>query len=96
MSISRVRRKRSDRQTEIGSIKPEGQRLTLRIVTDRYLPLQRMYAYKCEVVARGNPYAGNVDNLFSEIMLHAGHTYVVKLNDEPARPRIVECFREIT
>ena len=82
--------------TEVGSIKPEGQRLTVRVVTDRYLRPQRMYQYRCEVTSRKSRYYGNVDILFSDdVMLNAGHTYRVRLNNDPSKPRIVKCFGEV-
>jgi ribonuclease HI len=92
----RVRRKLSDKQTVAGSIVPEGQRMTVRVVVDRWLRLQRMYHYKIEVVSRESLYFGNVDNFSSELMLSAGHTYDVRLNDNPKNPRIEDVYGEIT
>jgi ribonuclease HI len=95
VSISRVRRKRTDQATEVGSIRPEGQRLTIRIITDRWLPVQRTYVYKYEVMSRRSPYRGKVDTIFSDIMLNAGHEYFVRLNNDPGRPRIEQKYREV-
>jgi ribonuclease HI len=95
LNVSRVRRKETSKVTEIGSIRAEGQLVTIRVITDTYLRPQRMYVYKCEVVSERSRYFGNVDNLFSEILLNAGHVYVVRLNDDPKRPRIVECCMEV-
>jgi hypothetical protein len=36
-----------------------------------------------------------VSDFVSEIMLSAGHTYDVQLNDRPKDPRIVHLFGEI-
>ncbi len=70
--------------------------MTIRVVTDRWLNVQRMYQYRCEVISRRSAYRGNVDTLFSEdVLLKAGHTYQVRLNDDPKRPRIVKCYREV-
>jgi ribonuclease HI len=91
----RVRRKRTDRSTEVGSIPAEGQVLTMRIVTDEWLRPQRTYRYRCEVTSQDSPYSGNVDFFFSDILLKAGHEYSLLLNDDPARPRIVENHGEI-
>lgn len=91
----RVRRKLSDRQSVAGSIVPEGQRLTIRVVTDKWLGVQRMYRYKIEVVSSDSPYEDNVDDFSSDIMLSAGHTYDVLLNDNPKNPRIEHVYGEI-
>ena len=47
-------------------------------------------------MSRKSPYFGNIDWLYSHELLSAGHTYYVRLNDEPARPRIEKVFREIS
>ena len=95
VAISRVRRKTTTKMTVAGSIKPEGQRITIRIITDRWLKTQRMYMYRIEVVSKKSPYFGNVDNYFSDILLNAGHTYFVKLNDDLRAPRIARLYHEV-
>ncbi len=92
----RVRRKKSDKATELRSVRPEGQRIRVRIITDKWLSLQRMYRYKLEVTSDDSPYFGNVDNFYSEVMLSAGHEYEVLLNDEPRQPRILENLGELS
>lgn len=82
----RVRRKLSDKQTLSGSIVPEGQRITIRVIVDKWLPVQRIYRYKIEVVSPDSPYAGKVDDFSSGIMLSAGHVYDVRLNDRSKEP----------
>jgi hypothetical protein len=39
-----------------------------------------------------------VDDLFSDqsIMLSAGHEYLVRVNDDPGHPQVVEVIEEIT
>lgn len=91
----RVRRKLSEKQSIAGSIVPEDQRITIRVVTDKRLPVQRIYRYKIEVISPNSPYHGNVDDFSSEIMLSAGHTYDVQLNDNPKDPRIEHLYSEI-
>ncbi len=92
----RVRRKQSDRQTDPGSIPSAGQRVTVRIITDEWLPVQRMYQYKVEVADKDSPHDGCVADFFSKIMLSAGHIYEVRLGDDPKQPRIAEQFGEVT
>jgi|ERR1017187_496810 ribonuclease HI len=97
LSVVKVRRKKSDRSVEPGSVEMRGQRITIRIITDEYLPVQRANRYKYEVVSRASEFYGFVDTIYSraEIHLSAGHTYHVRLNDETARPRVGKMFREI-
>jgi ribonuclease HI len=97
VSIARVRRKRTDKSTELGSVKAEGQRISIRIITDELLPLQHMYKYKYEVISKGSPYRGNVDTIYSgaDIMLSAGHEYYVRLNSDSKQPRIERVLREL-
>jgi len=91
-----VRRKITDKSTIAGSIVPEGQRLTIRVVGQRRLPVQRMNSYKCEVVSTQSPYHGNIDDLVcDDNRMKRGHTYFVRLNDDPKDPRIVKVFREV-
>lgn len=97
LSIVKVRRKTTDRSVEPGSVGMHGQRMTIRIITDEFLRTQRMNKYKYEVISAGSEYRGCVDIIHSESGIHlsAGHTYYVKVNDEPQRPRVVKMFREI-
>ena len=73
-----------------------GQRATIRIITDEYLPLQRVNKYMYEVVSKASEFRGFVDVIFSDssIYLSAGHTYFVRFNDETRAPRVVACYRE--
>jgi ribonuclease HI len=96
LSVAAVRRKTVANKTERYSIRAEGQRITLRIVTARWLSVQRCHLYKCEAVSPDSKFFGNVDNISSDdIDLRAGHTYEVLLNDEPRRPRIVANYGEV-
>ena len=91
----RVRRKLTEKQSVAGSIPPDGQRVTIRVVVDRWLRVQRMYHYKIGVVSLDSPYCGNVDDFSSELMLNAGHAYDVRLNDNPKNPRIKDLYGEV-
>ncbi|MGA2455611.1 MAG: ribonuclease H [Solirubrobacteraceae bacterium] len=97
LSIVKVRRKKSDRSVEPGSVAMRGQRMTIRIVTDEFLRTQRMNKYKYEVMSARSEFRGCIDVIYSEpgIHLSAGHTYYVQVNAEPRRPRVVKMFREI-
>ena len=71
------------------------QRISIRIITDEYLKLQKRFKYKYEVISKSNPYCGNIDFAFSEIMLNAGHCYSIRFNNEPHNPMIIKMFKEL-
>jgi ribonuclease HI len=98
VSVVKVRRKRSSRSVEPGSVEMLGQRVTLRVITDEYLPVQNCNRYKYEVMSKASPFHGCVDVIYSDadLVLSAGHTYHVRVNTETLRPRVVKLFREIT
>lgn len=97
ITITKVRRKKSERQLEIGCVKMLGQRATIWIITDEYLREQRMNRYIYEVVSRTSEFRGYVDVIFSDatVALSAGHTYHVRFNTDTAAPRILKSFREV-
>jgi ribonuclease HI len=91
-----VRRKKSTRTTERGSVLMLGQRLTIHIIETDYLPEQRLSRYRYEVMSRRSEFRGRVDVAFSDNhMLRAGHTYFVTMGAQQGNPRIVKCHREI-
>jgi len=85
----------SDRQVELGCVQPRGQRLTIRIVTQEWQRLQRLWKFKYEVMSKASPDFGFVDILFGADNLPAGHTYYARLNDTPGNPRITKVYREV-
>ncbi len=97
LTVSRVRRKRTEKLTERGSVKAEGQLITIRVIDEEWLNTQRMHRYRIEVLSQRSAYFGNVDIYFAEqhMLLKAGHDYVVRLNDDPRSPRIVENRGEV-
>lgn len=97
VAIAKVRRKKSGRPTEVGSVGMRGQRMTVRIIEDRFERLSRMNRYRYEVVSAKSDFRGCVDFIFSDESIHlsAGHTYYVQVNNEQSRPRVVKMFREV-
>ncbi len=95
LAVVKVRRKLSVKSVEQGSVPMRSQRISIRIVTDEYLPLQKCYKYKYEVVSKSNPYHGNMDFASSVIMLQAGHCYSIRFNDQSDNPTIMKMFREL-
>jgi len=90
-----VRRKKTDRPVDVGSVGMEGQRVTIRIITSEYLRVQRLWKYKYEVISKRSRYRANVDIIFSKDLLSPGHTYYVRVNSDTNNPRIEKVFREI-
>ena len=95
LTVQSVRRKKTSKSIERGSVALSGQRLTIRIITDEYLRPQKCWKYKYEVVSKASKHHGNVDLAYSDIMLRAGHTYHVLMNDNSKNPRIMKIYREV-
>jgi len=95
VSISTVRRKKSNRRTKTGSIQMLGQRITIRIVQGQYLKLQRLYRYRIEVMSRTSPFYRNVDFVCSDYVLREAYEYSVRFNTDQDNPRIVKLYREV-
>jgi len=92
----RVRRKKfRNQKSEIGSVKMEGQRLSVQVITDEYLSVQKIYRYRFQVISKNSPYYKNIDFAFSKELLSAGHCYYIKLNKDNKNPQIVKNYREI-
>ena len=97
LSLVKVRRKLTDASVERGSVRMNGQRLTIRIIEDAFQPVQRMNKYKYEVISRASEYHGRVDTIYAtaDVHLSAGHTYYVRLNSDTDAPRVMKVFREV-
>jgi ribonuclease HI len=95
ISVVKVRRKKTTESVNLGSVVMCGQRVSIRIVTSEYLPVQKLNKYKYEVIAKASKYYRCVDIIYSEIMLRAGHSYYVKVNNNKLNPRIEKLFKEI-
>ena len=77
-----------------------GQRVSIRVITCEYLRVQQVWKYKYEVVSRRSPFFRKVDWVFSprDLLLRDGHSYHVRLNDDPAYPqvlKVLKVFREL-
>ena len=96
LTFTSLRRKKTDKSVEVGSVEMNGQRITIRIITSERLNPQRIWKYKYEVISKHSRYRGNVDIIFSEYFLSTGHIYYVRVNCNTRNPRIEKVFREIT
>jgi ribonuclease HI len=92
-----VRRKRSGRELERGSVEMVGQRLTIRITKAEYQPLHKLTKYWYEVRSKKSPFHDSRDVIYADpsLPLKAGHTYHVRVNEETGNPRIAKLFREV-
>jgi ribonuclease HI len=91
-----VRQKKSPQQVEPGSVRMEGQIMSVRIIQAQYLPPpHRRSRYKYEVVDKESPYFENVDWAESNHELKRGHTYMVRVNADMRNPRIEEVLEEV-
>ncbi|OEU65160.1 MAG: hypothetical protein BA863_13550 [Desulfovibrio sp. S3730MH75] len=100
MSIITVRRKRTKKSVDIGSVEMRGQRLAIRIITAEYLREHKLVKYKYEVLSKGSKYFGNVDFICSahDISTHemrAGHHYKISVNRDTSNPRVLNVLREL-
>jgi ribonuclease HI len=89
-SVRSVRRKRTSKSVETGSVGVEGQEIDIQIMTAEYQRVQRCCRYKYEVISEDSPYAGNVDFVFSDEALRHSYIYRVRLNEDPNYPQIAE------
>jgi ribonuclease HI len=91
-----VRRKKTKKVVELGSVPMLGQRLTIRIISTDYLRAHRLYRHRYEVMSKKSPYRGNVDfAVSSDPRIAPNHTYYVTMNRDASNPQIVKLIREI-
>jgi ribonuclease HI len=95
LTIVGVRRKKTKKTTELGSVEMRGQRISMRIITTEYLPVQRLFKYKYEVISKGSKYYGNVDVIFCSEVMREGHHYEVSVNKNTANPTVTKVLREV-
>jgi len=90
-----LRRKKSPKSTQIGSVGICGQRISIRIISSEYLRVQKVWKFRYEVMSKSSPYYQNIDMIYCEQVLRVGHNYSVRLNEEPKNPMIKKVFKEI-
>lgn len=91
-----VARKTTAASVESGSVRIEGQLLTVRIIHAQYLaPPRQGSRYKYEVVEQADPDFGKVDSAESQHDLARGGRYIVRMNDQPLNPRIDEVIQDL-
>ena len=95
LTIVKVRRKLSANSVEPGCIPMRNQRISIRIITDEYLRLQKCFKFKYEVISKRSPCFGSIDFAFSKIIMNAGHCYSIRFNDNQNNPTIAKVFKEL-
>jgi len=96
LSFVKVRRKKFGNQSvNIGSVKMLGQRMSIYIITEQYLRVQRTSRYRYQVLSRSSPYFKCIDFACSKEILSAGHSYSVRFNTDSKNPQIIKKFHEI-
>lgn len=97
LNPARIRRKRTKEVLERGSVKMEGQRLTIRITKSEFQPLHRLTKCWYEVLSSKSPFKGRFDIIYAEetMDLRGGRAYHVRVNQETSNPRITKVFREV-
>lgn len=95
--VKHVRRKESPEIVERGSVKMEGQTITIRIRNSNFLKLQKVWRCTYEVISQDSPDIGKADIIFTDRdkRLDAGHTYLVRVNEESDNPRVDEILSEV-
>lgn len=95
LTIVSVRRKTSNRSTEVGSVKMQGQRFVIRVISAEYFRLQKQYKYRYEVISKTSKYYSNVDFIFSMLSIRDGHCYTITVNKNTKSPMILRVLYEI-
>jgi len=81
-SVVTVRRKKFKNVGTFARQQLRGQALSIRVVTDRWHPIQKTYEYKCEIITKKHPLHKHCGTLFGGMLLSAGHHYKIKISDE--------------
>lgn len=94
-SVVAVRRKTTEKSVDVSSVEMRGQRLRVRIITTEYQPMHKLTKFRYEVISKGSKYFGNVDFIYSDLDMRAGHHYEISVNRETSRPRVLSVIREL-
>lgn len=92
-----IRRKRSERPIEKGSVKVSGQTIEINVFKTEFQRLHRVLKCWYTVESEDSPFHGCADIIYCnpELLVRRGHSYLVRVNDSQALPRIVELISEV-
>jgi hypothetical protein len=90
-------RKRSKEVVDPGSVKMEGQDLTIYVTESKLLKLQKKWRVTYEVVNEESPYSGRRARITADWnkRLDRGHTYRIRVNEDTRNPRVDEVYEEV-
>jgi ribonuclease HI len=92
-----VRRKKTTKRTQAGSVEMLGQLLTIRIITAEPVPQQKVSRYRYEVMSRRSAFFECADFAYSEDpTLRPNHVYRVRMGTDEGYPQIARVFGEKT
>jgi len=84
-----VRRKLSNRSVEYGSVKMLGQKISIRIITSKYLSSpHKIWRYKYEVISKKSRFYKKIDMIYYHGPLRKRYSYSVSLNKNNDYPQI--------
>jgi ribonuclease HI len=94
---SEVRRKKTDRPIEIGSVEMEGQLMTINVFKTEYQRLHGLVKVWYSVLSKRSPYYRHASVIYADpsLLLRRGHDYRVRVNQDTGNPRIVKVFAEV-
>ena len=95
ISIFQPRKTVHSRKLDLGSVKIQGQRISIKILSGKLLKPQTIWCYQYQVISKNNFFQGFVDQIFSTLSLDVNKTYYVKFNSLQENPRIEKLYWEI-
>jgi hypothetical protein len=92
-----VRRKKTDRPIEIGSVMMTGQLMTINVFKTEYQRLHGLVKVWYSVLSKRNPYYRHATVIYADpaLPLRRGHDYRVRVNHDTGNPRVVKVFAEV-
>ncbi len=92
----KVRQKKSAKRLRRGTVPIKGQRLTIHVHKGEFMRLQNVNQFEFSVQTPGRYFEEIVlVTASTDLNIREGHTYVVRLNDDPKHPQIVEILMEV-
>jgi ribonuclease HI len=85
----------SSQKMELGCVKMDGQKISIKILSTELLKPQNIWRYQYQVVSMGSLYHGFVDQIFSSISFDTNKSYFVKFNNITENPRIEKRYHEL-
>lgn len=92
----KVRRKKGSKRLRRGTVPIEGQKLTIHVHKGEFMRLQNVNQFEFSVQTPGRYFEEIVlATASTDLEIREGHTYLVRLNDDPKHPQIVEMLMEV-